>query len=318
MRNKKVLLITVLLSAVFLLVAPAIYAASIPFEPNVKIPNTVFDAPSVPITGASIGQYIVALYQYGATFAGFVAMFMLVYAGWEWLMAAGRLDKIAQAKHTISGVLIGLALLFGSYILMSQISGRLVTFDELNVTAIQEIPGMDKACAQALGNLTPVPLCGGEAIEVKTVAFNTLNCVPTKCADSTNWTCIQSKNGQACKSILVAGENATGGCICVPTSCNLLTSNSCDSYKSADSCVANKCLGQAIVGGVIFDKECGWSNSKCRDLTDIRCDNSSQCDYDNSGKWCCNNREVFRDYCRRVLETNPNMTDATPQEDCKP
>ena len=41
-------------------------------------------------------------------------MFMLVFAGWQWLMAAGRADQITKAKDTIVGVLVGLVLLFGS------------------------------------------------------------------------------------------------------------------------------------------------------------------------------------------------------------
>ena len=110
----------------------------IEFIPNISIPGSDFlkAEKGVCINSDSIGYYIVALYKYGAGFAGIVAMFMLVFAGWQWLMAAGRADQISKAKDTIVSVFVGLALLFGGYLLMSQISENSVNFKDIGLDYI--------------------------------------------------------------------------------------------------------------------------------------------------------------------------------------
>jgi D-alanyl-D-alanine dipeptidase len=114
----------------------------IEFKPSINIPNSIFTKKIV-VTGDTLGNYIVAVYRYGGIFAGIVAMFMLVYAGWEWLLAGGNSGKISQAKEKINGVLIGLALLFGGYLLLSVISTNLISFKSLNAT----LPNRAEICA---------------------------------------------------------------------------------------------------------------------------------------------------------------------------
>ncbi len=100
------------------------------FIPNVDIP--VFFEGKQEIGPESIGLYINAVYKYGAGFAGVVAVFMIVFAAWQWIIAAGNSGKIENAKDTIISALIGLALLFGGYLLLSQISSRLVDLQSLD------------------------------------------------------------------------------------------------------------------------------------------------------------------------------------------
>ena len=120
--------------------------AELRFKPNVEIPgmSAVFDKAHdfdvatnrvylIPDDGTGVAKYIVTLYSYSAVFVGIVAMFMLVLAGWQWLMAGGDSGKINQAKDNINAVLIGLALLFGGYILLRQIGRNLTNFGSLNV-----------------------------------------------------------------------------------------------------------------------------------------------------------------------------------------
>ncbi len=89
------------------------------------------------VTSKTIGLYINAVYRYGAGLAGVLAMFMIVFAAWQWIIAAGNSGKIENAKDTIISALIGLALLFGGYLLLSQISSRLVEMKSLDVTPIE-------------------------------------------------------------------------------------------------------------------------------------------------------------------------------------
>lgn len=156
MLNKKitalVLVITFVLS--FSIIFSANAAADDPtwFKPNVAIPGMenwlgalkpITSGPMAEggfrgyeIDGESIGKYISGIYDFTAGFVGIIAMFMLVIAGWQWLFAAGSADKINNAKGTINGVLIGLALLFGGHIILEQISVRLTEFEGITMDAI--------------------------------------------------------------------------------------------------------------------------------------------------------------------------------------
>lgn len=119
------------------------------FRPNVPIPgmsaifgrsnNTNCPNGGYNITPDSIGLYISALYTYAARLAAAVAMFMVVFGAWQWMMAAGNSSKIENAKETIQGALIGLALLFAGQLLLNNISSRLVTFDGLDLESISAV-----------------------------------------------------------------------------------------------------------------------------------------------------------------------------------
>ncbi len=88
--------------------------------------------------GDAIVLYINALYRYAAGFAGVIAMFMIVFASWQWIMASGNAGKIDNAKDTIKGALLGLTLLFTGNLLLSNITDNLVNFQSLNIV---DIPG---------------------------------------------------------------------------------------------------------------------------------------------------------------------------------
>ena len=138
MKNKKIILS--LLLAIGFIFASFVLAADdtgtqknqINFIPSMTIPGLYNAGETVPISPSSLAEYIVAIYRYGGMFAGVVAMFMLVYTGWEWLLAGGNSGKISRAKEKINGTLIGLALLFGGYLLLSLISQNLVSFNSLD------------------------------------------------------------------------------------------------------------------------------------------------------------------------------------------
>jgi hypothetical protein len=120
--------------------------AAVYFKPSVEIPGMgtllgglkkvegfMATGTAYVINENSLGNYISGLYDYAAGFVGIVAMLMLVLAGWQWLTAAGASDKINSAKDTIGGVMIGLVLLFGGHVLLSQISVSFVNFGNLSL-----------------------------------------------------------------------------------------------------------------------------------------------------------------------------------------
>ena len=118
------------------------------YKPNVPIPVEVngynFAAEEILIeNGDFLASYIVAIYIYGARFAGILAMFMLVIAGWRWLMAGGNAQQITEAKQIVQGVLLGLALLFGGQLLLSQISDNFDSIKSLDIVEIDRQPPPD-------------------------------------------------------------------------------------------------------------------------------------------------------------------------------
>ncbi len=143
MKYKKIILFLVFTS-IFLFFSTVLAADNCPdgkicFTPSISIPGLYQAGQSFPVDGSSLAEYIKGVYRYGGIFSGIVAMFMLVYAGWQWLLAGGNSGKISQAKEKINGTLIGLVILFGGYLLLSLISKNLISFNSID-TKLADIP----------------------------------------------------------------------------------------------------------------------------------------------------------------------------------
>ncbi|MBT7228470.1 hypothetical protein HN859_03070, partial [Candidatus Parcubacteria bacterium] len=299
--------------------------AEIVFEPNVRIPGTSFGG-SVIISAEdnSIGLYIKALYEYGAVFVGAVAMFMLVFAGWQWLMAAGSSDKIGRAKETINGTLIGLILLFGGYLLLSQISTNLVEFKDINIVPLDLETTSDETCDtmnQRIKNGTapdyiPTTLidpaskyaCGKpypvwKTNEDGTTDFNNKEADCTYNLSSIDSSrCRAKKNGEElwskdCVSVpdpAYPCKQLSGNCTWI-FSGNNRPGNKCENYLNKDWCISNYCRTEHP------EYECGLDQNnpraKCELLDNVWCNSSEYCDFDGSNKWCCED-SGGTDYCR--------------------
>jgi hypothetical protein len=167
----KKVLITIIISISFFVVAPLVTQAEdgICFKPMISIPGfgdgfqscaagTDVSAAKTGILinskGDAIALYINALYKYAAGAAGAVAMFMIVFAAWQWVMASGNAGKIDNAKDTIRGALLGLTLLFAGNLLLTQISSGLVKFDGLEITSI-DTENVERKSEPDQCNVTP-------------------------------------------------------------------------------------------------------------------------------------------------------------------
>lgn len=174
MKNKKIIFLififSLLLAVPILTNARVLDMVDITYEPNVPIPIEVngynFAEKNVIKGGDFLASYIVAIYTYGAGFAGIVAMFMLVIAGWRWLFAAGNASKIEASKDMVTSTLIGLALLFGGQLLLSQISDDFKSIQSLN---IELDPKLKEALTGAEGSTLFCPTGGGTSQEPKEV-----------------------------------------------------------------------------------------------------------------------------------------------------
>ena len=73
-----------------------------------------------------VGKYIKIVYLFGLGIAGLVAVIMFIHAGLQWMVSGGNSHSIEAAKTRIRNVAIGMALLFGSYTILSAINPDLV------------------------------------------------------------------------------------------------------------------------------------------------------------------------------------------------
>lgn len=112
---------------------------------QVKIPGMMSHLPDVTcVTGQEcsipwIGQYIAGIYNYAMAIAGILAALVLMAGGLMWLISAGDVSKITQAKELIIGSISGLIILVASYVLLIQINPDLVNLKSITVTPIAKV-----------------------------------------------------------------------------------------------------------------------------------------------------------------------------------
>lgn len=86
-----------------------------------------------------LGQYIAGLQRYAIGVVGIIAVIVLMLGGIIWLTAAGNLHQIDEAKKMIAGSLVGLFLVFGSYLILYLVNPNLTVMKSLQVGYISKI-----------------------------------------------------------------------------------------------------------------------------------------------------------------------------------
>ncbi len=89
-----------------------------------------------------LGDLISQLFQWSLSILGLALFVMILYAGFEWLTAAGNPGQISKAKTRIQNAILGAILLLSSYIILNLINPDLVG-SSLNLP-IQNTPGPDR------------------------------------------------------------------------------------------------------------------------------------------------------------------------------
>jgi hypothetical protein len=78
-----------------------------------------------------LGQYIGGIQKYAIGIVGILAVIVLMIGGVIWLTAAGNQNQIGRAKKMIAGSLVGLTLVFSSYIILFLINPNLTIMKSL-------------------------------------------------------------------------------------------------------------------------------------------------------------------------------------------
>lgn len=85
---------------------------------------------NIPGLGGSVqglSEYISSIYKFGVYSAGILAVFLIIIAGYKWLLARGDMGKISAAKTMIAKAVTGLVLLLFSFTILNIINPNLTT-----------------------------------------------------------------------------------------------------------------------------------------------------------------------------------------------
>ncbi len=114
---------------------------NIKYTPQIGIPNSDFDK-TIEFTERDIsyiGKYIKAIYDYGLGIAGILAAIVVMIGGYLWVTSGGSPTIIARSKGIIAGGVIGLIILFCSWIILNTINPSLVNFKIPGISDINKI-----------------------------------------------------------------------------------------------------------------------------------------------------------------------------------
>ncbi|RJQ34769.1 hypothetical protein C4566_01820 [Candidatus Parcubacteria bacterium] len=238
MKNKKttlVLILAIILTGVSLVyISPVEASDQMIFKPSVEIPGMgeflqQNEGGGYIINSNTLGNYISAVYTYAARFVSVLGMLMLVIAGWQWLFAAGSADKINNAKQTINGVLIGMILLLGGQLLLSQISVNLVKFTSLDIRSNIFTNSAPINSCEGVRQSNPGQTCGAEVVLSADVEQTEI-CLMWGCA---------ANEGQC----LIIGTAFTGGSFvdyCPSTKAELEQKRMSANYNGTCDCYTNE------------------------------------------------------------------------------
>ncbi|MGE5392401.1 MAG: hypothetical protein ACM3NH_01525, partial [Candidatus Saccharibacteria bacterium] len=93
-----------------------------------------------PADTSSIGKIVVRLYTWALGAAGLLALLMVILGGFRIMTASGNAAAVSAGKEYIYGAVIGLALLLGSYLILSTINPDLVDFNLESINTLNAPP----------------------------------------------------------------------------------------------------------------------------------------------------------------------------------
>ncbi len=79
-------------------------------------------------TATPVPDYVKYIFNFAIWVSGLIALVVLIYGGFRYLTSAGSPEKVKDAKEQIAAALLGLLILFGSYLILISINPELVVF----------------------------------------------------------------------------------------------------------------------------------------------------------------------------------------------
>lgn len=107
------------------------------FTPQITLPGSQFIAGEpIVVTGATLGEWISALYFYLVGAAGILSAVMIMYGGVRYVFSFGNQQKMSAASDQIVSAMVGLMLTLGAYMLLLTVNPALVKFNGLSVPRV--------------------------------------------------------------------------------------------------------------------------------------------------------------------------------------
>lgn len=103
------------------------------FQANTEMPVGQYNANTKKMSSDLLPKYIEALYKYGLAIAGILAAIVLMGGGVLWLASGGGATQITKAKELMTGSIVGLIIIFCSWIILNTINPALLEFRPLSI-----------------------------------------------------------------------------------------------------------------------------------------------------------------------------------------
>lgn len=93
------------------------------------------------VEGTSLPDYVKYIFNFAIWIVGFLAFVVLILGGVRYLTSAGNPATMDDSKKQMFAGILGMILLFSSYMILTTINPELVVFDVQDLTAITATPG---------------------------------------------------------------------------------------------------------------------------------------------------------------------------------
>lgn len=93
------------------------------------LPGPTFDVTAPNDSGKKLGEMIVNIYRWSLALSAIFAMLMMVMGGYLMMTAGGNASQSEKGKGYVLSAIVGMGLLFGSYLILNTINPELVKFE---------------------------------------------------------------------------------------------------------------------------------------------------------------------------------------------
>lgn len=149
-----------ILFSIFLNIGIA-FAGDITFTPQVGFGDEFPAGKPVTVTGSTLALFIKAIYKYAIGIVGIIAAVAMMAGGLIWLTAGGDSGRVNTAKDIIKSSMLGMVILFCSFVILSTVNPDLVKLQNLNITKVNEAKinnyGYGQSCCDPAKGPSQVP-----------------------------------------------------------------------------------------------------------------------------------------------------------------
>lgn len=125
---KKIFLTLCLVFALLSFVAPAISSAAGPSDALEKLKSVGGEAYGVGTEAPrSLPEIVGGVIKTGLSVLGVLAAILIIYAGYLWMIARGKEERITKAKETLEAAIIGLIIIMAAYAITYFVVDKLLT-----------------------------------------------------------------------------------------------------------------------------------------------------------------------------------------------